>query len=160
MRNHWIVNDFYAIATARERECQVQARAYAIWLSALRPANLVLVVGAAVLSAVAGAAVLAAKGGNLPGYLALVSAVFTVIHTRLDCDVHQAECRRLRSVYDAQAYRYRDLRDVEGPAELQAGIRALDASLEDLRAGTKANPPHWAFERAARQERGATAIDT
>ncbi|MBB5917508.1 hypothetical protein BJY24_006420 [Nocardia transvalensis] len=98
------MTDYYAVAAVRERECRVQARAYAIWLSALRPANIVLVVGAAVLSAVAGAAVLADLAGPLPGYLALVSAVFTVIHNRLDCDVHQAECRRLRAAYEAQAY--------------------------------------------------------
>ncbi|MGW2663749.1 hypothetical protein ACWCW7_22550 [Nocardia tengchongensis] len=151
------MSDFHAIAASREQECRIQARAYSIWLSVLRPANIVLVVGAAVLSAVAGAAVLASKGGSLPGYLALVSAVFTVIHTRLDCDVHQAECRHLRSAYDAQADRYRSLCDADEPVELKNGVRELDASLADMRAAAKAIPPNWVFERAARQKRAAWA---
>ncbi|MBH0777307.1 hypothetical protein [Nocardia bovistercoris] len=149
--------DYQAVAAARERECRIQARAYSIWLSALQPANIVLKVGAAVLSAVAGAAVLAGKAGNVPGCLALASAVFTVIHTRLDCDVHQAECRRLRSAYDAQAYRYRSLRDLGEPAELHGGVSELDTSLASIRAEAKANAPNWAVDRATRREL-ATAV--
>ncbi len=70
------VPDYHAILTARERECQVAACAYRIWLSSLRPFNLVLVVGAAVLSTTAGATILATdEHVTLAASLALTSAV-------------------------------------------------------------------------------------
>lgn len=148
-----MVLDFHAVAAARERECRVRARAYSTWLSTLRPANVILVVGAAVLSTVAGSVVLGTKeAGNLPAYLALGAAICTIVHTALNCDVHQAECRMLRSVYEAQADRYRSLQTLEDPAELRTGIRELDIRQAALREKSEATPPGWAVRRAERRE--------
>jgi hypothetical protein len=42
-----------------------------------------------------------------------------VIHKGPDCDVYQAECKRLRSAYDALACRYRSLQIVDDPADIE-----------------------------------------
>ena len=144
--------DYHAILTARARECHVTACAYRVWLSSLRPFNLVLVVGAAVLSTVAGATILAAREhATLAASLALTSAVLTVVHTKLDCDAHQAECRRLQSAYDALACRYRCLDVADEPEDIKSRLRQLDSSQATLRSETKAVPPNWAIGRAEKQ---------
>ncbi|GAB4586372.1 hypothetical protein [Nocardia sp. IFM 10818] len=86
--------------------------------------------------------------------------MFTIIHTKLNCDVHQEECRRLRSAYDALAHRYRGVRVVDNPEELRSALRDLDSTQEMLRAEAKAAPPEWALGRAESQDRAVAAPRT
>jgi hypothetical protein len=70
-------------AKANRVKCEVDAKAYSLWLSQLVPANLVLVVGAAVLSLLAGASILVDQqiiSNSQAGIMAVLSSIFTVIH--------------------------------------------------------------------------------
>lgn len=80
--------------------------------------------------------------------------VLTVIHTKLDCDTHQAECRRLQSAYDSLGYRYKALQTIDEPTALLSGLRELDAEQAGLRAEVKATPPQWVFVRAEKSQGG------
>jgi hypothetical protein len=143
-----------SIADARGRECRIEARAYESVLHRLAPANWLLVAGAALLSTVAGATILTTTAPHyLPASLALLSAAFTVTHKGLNCDIYQDECRRLRSAYDALAYRYRSLELVEALADLQRDLRDLDAWQVTLRAEANVVPPDWALRRAEKHDR-------
>ena len=100
------------LAKEKEVKCLIQARAYSLWLNNLRPANLILVVGGALLSLVAGASLLIEQGAltkEVAGILALISAGFTIIHNKLNCDQHQAECKKLKSTYFGLSEDYANL---------------------------------------------------
>jgi hypothetical protein len=96
-------------ATNKSDECKIQSAALSKWLRTLTPANLIFVVGASLLSLVAGSSMLLDNGlieRMHAGLMALVSGGFTVIHSKLGCDEHQAECRRLESAYRGMAEDY------------------------------------------------------
>lgn len=104
--------DYKSEIESRVRECKLQARALDIWLSALKPANLLLVVGAGLLSLFAGASILTESKiitAQTAGLMALASAALTLIHNLLQCDPHQAECRRLRAAYEGLWTKYDSL---------------------------------------------------
>jgi uncharacterized membrane protein YphA (DoxX/SURF4 family) len=106
------MEDLKKLAKEKEVKCLIQAKAYSIWLNWLMPANLLLVVGAALLSLVAGASLLIEQGNltkECAGILALISTGFTLIHNKLNCDQHQAECKKLKSIYQGLSEEYENL---------------------------------------------------
>ena len=143
-------------ALAKERECNVMSQAYSATLSALAPANFVLVVGAALLSLVAGASILIEN--NLltkvqSGVLALVSGAFTIVHSKLGCEQYQAECKKLQSLYRGAAEDYGNLTFVADPDEFRKRFLALNDQLAAAAKNTSALPFGWAKAKA--EKRGA-----
>ena len=138
---------------SRVRECELQKRAFEIWLSALRPANLLLVVGAGLLSLFAGASILTQSKiitTQTAGFMALASAALTLIHNLLQCDPHQAECRRLRRAYEGLRIRYRSLDAFTDESEIQKRLVEIDNERATIAAGANATPAEWSTARAAR----------
>lgn len=138
-------------ATSNRELCELEATAYGLWLTQLVPANLILVVGAGLLSLAAGASVLVDQriiGKTATGVMALVSAAFTLVHTRLGCDEHQAECKRLRSFYHGLAIDYANLETEFNPAEFKAKLDSLNHELSQIRKGTIAYPATSSYEEA------------
>jgi hypothetical protein len=62
----------------------------------------------------------------------LFAAILAAIHKGLDCDAHQAECRRLVQVYRSLEVRYRTLAQIETP-NIVDGLLILDSELGELR---------------------------
>lgn len=145
------IEELKSIADGKRIECEIDAKAYTIWLSQLAPANIVLVVGAALLSLIAGASLLVEQGiisKKSAGVLALVSSGFTIIHNKLNCDQHQAECRRLKSLYQGLSEDYANLAMEAEPEELRAKLQALNAERTQVIKGAGASPSLKSIEKA------------
>jgi hypothetical protein len=130
-------------ADARRRDNESLAIAYSRTLSLLGPANLVLVVGAALLSLVAGASILTDTGmlnRVQSGVMALVSAGFTVIHSKLGCEQYQAECRKLLSFHRGIAADYANLSLIDDPDDLRKRLNALNDQASAILKSTSALP--------------------
>src|SRR5215510_5875019 len=81
-----MLDELRQAAERKRRESRMLSQAYSSTLSALVPANFLLVVGAALLSLVAGATILIENDlltKIQSGVLALVSGAFTIIHSKL-----------------------------------------------------------------------------
>lgn len=145
------IEELRSIAHEKRIECEIDARAYAIWLSQLEPANIVLVVGAALLSLIAGASLLVEQGiisQKTAGVLALASSGFTIIHNKLNCDQHQAECRRLKSLYQGLSEDYANLAVEAESEELRAKLQALNTERTQVIKGSGAYPSLKSIEKA------------
>ena len=137
-------------AEAKHRESIVMARAYATTLSALTPANFVLVVGAAMLSLVAGASILIENNvltNVQSGILALVSSALTIIHSKLGCEQYQAECRKLVSFHRGIAEDYANLRIVDDVDKFRDRFSALNDQLSAMIKSSTSLPFNWTTER-------------
>lgn len=146
-----MTTDLKAEVAIRAQECDLNSRALGIWLSALKPANLLFVVGAGLLSLLAGASILIDSqiiSKQTAGIMALISAALTLIHNLLGCDPHQAECRRLKSMFDGLRTEYRSLGITTGKAEMQKRITELDTELAGVLRGAAASPARWCVNRA------------
>src|SRR5215470_9129265 len=138
-------------AKVRRRESVDMARAYSATLSALVPANFILVVGAALLSLVAGATILVEThlvSKITSGVLALVSSAFTIIHSRLGCEQYQAECKKLVSFYRGMAEDYGNLQFVADAEEFRKRFFALNDQLSAAAKSASAWPFDWASAKA------------
>jgi hypothetical protein len=138
-------------AELKRRECRITAQAYSATLSALAPANFVLVVGAALLSLVAGATILIENSlvtKIQSGVLALVSGALTIIHSKLACEQYQAECKKLLSFHRGIAEDYANLQFVTDTDEFQKRIFALNDQLSAAAKNTTAWPFDWATTKA------------
>jgi len=123
------IDQFKQAAEARWIENLLLSRAYSKTLFLLMPANLILVVGAALLSLVAGASVLSENGlltNTQSGILALISGAFTVIHSKMGCDQYQAECRKLLSFHRGMAADYANLALIDDIDEFKKQLEALN----------------------------------
>jgi hypothetical protein len=141
-------------ARARRRETEVMFQAYSATLSALRPANFLLVVGAALLSLVAGAAVLIENDfltKTQAGVLALVSSALTIIHTKLDCDEYQGDCRKLVSFYRGIAQEYDNLEFIPDADEFRKRFLELNEELSAAAKTASALPYRWAVANARKR---------
>jgi hypothetical protein len=138
----------------RQRDCYVEKDAYAIWLALLTPVRWFTVIGGIVLSAVAGAVVLLAEyrviGDQWRVYgaiCAITASVLTGIHTALNCDAHQTECRRLVQLYSGLESRFEAASIL--PAErIEATFDELEAKFEEAHVEAAASPPEWCRRRA------------
>jgi hypothetical protein len=140
--------------SGRVRECDLNSRAFGIWTSTLRPANLFFVVGAGLLSLIAGASILKTNDIISPmqaGIIALISSGLTLTHHLLGCDPHQAECRRLKGAFDGLRIAYSGLHVLTNEAEIRKRIAALDAELATVVKGAAAAPARWCISRAQRE---------
>jgi len=138
-------------AKVRRRESVDMARAYSATLSALVPANFILVVGAALLSLVAGATILVDThllSKITSGVLALVSGALTIIHSRLGCEQYQAECKKLVSFYRGMAEDYGNLQFVADAEEFRKRFFALNDQLSAAAKSASAWPFDWASAKA------------
>jgi hypothetical protein len=147
---------YRALIDSRVSECHVQSTTLRIWLSALSPANFLLVVGSALLSLVAGASILVKSGIISPlaaAILALISSALTLIHHVLGCDAHQAECRKLKALYDGLRIKYERMELESDASKLKRQIDQLDERRADISETTKVITPAWC-ERVARRRVG------
>ena len=145
------LGDLKQIAKEKSRKCKVQSSAYSITLSALAPANFVLVVGAALLSLVAGASILIENhviSEMRAGIMALVSGGFTIIHSKLGCDQYQAECKKLVSFYKGIAEDYSNLSIAIDANELTKNLVALNNELSNTIKNSSTFPFNWAINLA------------
>jgi hypothetical protein len=130
-----------------------RSRAYSYTLSALAPANFVLVVGAALLALVAGASILTKYhllSESVAGELALLSSAFTIIHTKLGCESYQAECKRLSGFYRKIAEEYGSLKYIDEYGELKKQFLELNNKIVASYESAAASPFDWALRRAER----------
>ena len=139
------------IANEKSTECKIQSYAYSLTLSALAPANFILVVGAALLSLAAGASILTKTElitELQAGIMALVAGGFTIIHSKLGCDEYQAECRDLVGFYKSIAEEYSNLLIEDHSDELKQKLVAVNQKLSDEIKTSKAFPFNWAIKSA------------
>ena len=145
------LDDLKLDAQARRNENLLLSEAYSKTLSLLMPANLFLVVGAALLSLVAGASVLSENGfltNPQSGILALISGALTIIHSKMGCDQYQAECRKLMSFHRGMAADYENIAMVEGIDEFRKQLTALNDQVSATLKSTTALPYNFGNETA------------
>lgn len=70
------------------------------------------------------------------------------MHTRLGCDEHQAECKRLRSFYHGLAIDYANLEAESNAAEFKAKLDSLNHELAQIKKGASAYPATSSYEEA------------
>lgn len=144
------------IAEKKSNECAIKANAYSLSLDYLFPANLVLVVGAALLSLLAGASVLHENDiitQTTAGLMALVSGCFTVIHSKLGCDQYQSECKKLVSFYKGIAEDYSNLSLIDNAAEFREKMDTINNELSHTIKTSSAIPLNCAIDKAVKQSR-------
>jgi len=145
------MNELIAISESKARECRIKSRAYSIWLSSLVPANVVLVIGGALLSLIAGSSLLIEQNiisPTLAGFLAIISSAFAIIHTKLNCDQHQAECKKLRNIYKGLEEDYLNLKIVEDKEDLRERIEKLNSELSHIIKNAAADPSEKSLRKA------------
>lgn len=138
-------------ADKKRIECAVDAKAYSITLSQLAPANIVLVVGGALLALIAGTSLLVEQGiisKQTAGVLTLVSSGFTIIHNKLNCDQYQAECKRLRSLYEGLSEDYSNLQIEPDVKKLYSKLEALNTERAQVKKSAGAAPSPKRIEQA------------
>jgi hypothetical protein len=149
-------DDLRSHIAERVKLCDVKSRAYAIWLGRLTPANLLFVLGAALLSLVSGASILQNfhwLTADQAAIAAFVSTAFTLIHTKLKCDSHQDECRRLRAQYDAMKLKFESICHEPDKAIAERRLVELDERLSQIVQTAQAWPSDRAEKRAAQTAR-------
>ena len=148
-----VSDDLKSYIAERVKLCDAKGRAYAIWLGRLTPANLLFVVGAALLSLVAGASILQDFDWlteDQAAIAAFLSSAFTLIHTKLKCDPHQEECRRLRAQYDAMKLRYESIYHERDMAVAERRLFELDEQLAQIVQTAQSWPSDRAEGKATR----------
>jgi hypothetical protein len=131
--------------------CKQERRSYEIWLSRLTPANFVLLGLGGVLSLIAGLSIVTeAKliDPKVAGWMALIGAVLSGLHSRLKCDPHQAECRRLAAQFAELQTEYERLELELDEAARREQLLSLEHKLATVRAGRTARPSNVSIERA------------
>ena len=138
-------------AKKKSFECMVKSKAYKNWLKTLQPANLILVVGAALLSLIAGSSLLIEQkilDKHVAGIMALLSAGFTIVHNKFNCDQHQAECSKLKSQYEALALSYADLELIDQEDVFKLKISELNSEFSQIVKNSTAEPSEKAIKKA------------
>lgn len=137
-------------------ECGTERRAYELWLGCLTPANFALAGVGGVLSLVSGLSIVAHVDAlhNLAGWGAITGAILTGFHSRLRCDAHQTECRKLMGQFAELQTEYQRLQLHEEPKEKQKDLLQLEHKLAAIRAGQTVIPGKICAWRIARKTRG------
>ena len=106
--------NYKQFARQRESECRAESAAFNERLGFFAKTNWITVLVPSLLAVCAGSVLFSSDNWKwLLGLAALAGALLTAIHRGLDCDAHQAECRRLTQAYSGLAIRYRTLHEVE-----------------------------------------------
>ena len=140
------IEQFKQDAEARRAENLLLSEAYSKTLAMLMPANLILVVGAALLSLVAGASVLSENGlltNDQSGVLALISGALTVIHSKMGCDQYQAECRKLLSFHRGVSEDYNNMATIDNIDEFRKQFTAINDQVSATLKTTSALPYNY-----------------
>ena len=138
-----MTEDYQKVAEEREIECRERAEFFDSRLRFFSKTNWITVLVPSLLGVIAGSALFSNANSWWVGVGALVAALLTAIHRGLDCDAHQAECRRLVQKYRGLEVRYRTLRQIES-SKLVDDLRTLDDELAELRQSqTATTNPHW-----------------
>ena len=147
------MDDLREQTEGNELFCKETARAYSVRLRSLTPYNWALVIGAAVLSTVAGVGIFADLDffpKESAAILALISGVFTVIHTKANCDYHQAECKKLKGNFERLAWEYRNLKSIADTKERRRKLQSLNDRCGLLLENAEAQPSPSNIARAKR----------
>ena len=138
----------------RQRESLAEKNAYETWLNLLTPLRWITVTGGIVLSAAAGGVALLAE--YRVGYedwriygavCAIIASILTGIHTSLNCDAHQTECRRLVQVYSGLEAAFEAAPLMKGN-RLDAKFDELEAKFIEAKSEAAASPPQWCRRRS------------
>ena len=143
-----------AFAKKKHIECEIDATAYSIWLQKLTPSNLILVVGGSLLSLIAGASILIDQGiisEKTAGVLALISSGFAIVHSKLGCDHHQSECRRLKGLYEGLSEDYANLLIEEDFGEFKKKLQTLNSERSQVIKSASATPSAQSFADARKR---------
>lgn len=137
----------------REYELTVEQRAFEIWLGLLEPFGAFSKGCGIVLPLLAGFTLLSQPeflGENwepISGCLSLLAAMLTGIHTGLECDDHQAECRRLIKMLRSLVEGYQAAKATDKD-ELQARFDCLEIRLKGFRESSDIRPARWCIQQA------------
>ncbi len=135
--------NYQNLAAERQAECGERAAFFDRRLRFFSKTNWLTVLVPSLLGVVAGSALFAETSSVWMGVGTLVAVILTAVHKGLDCDAHQAECRRLVQAYRGLEVRYRTLHQIEIPAIVDE-LLALDAELAELRQSQTATVnPQW-----------------
>ncbi|MBQ0718660.1 MAG: hypothetical protein KBT88_00510 [Gammaproteobacteria bacterium] len=137
-----MTDKYQGIAAERQAECGERATFFDSKLRFFSKTNWITVLVPSLLGVVAGSALFAEPGFSFLGFETstsiwiglgtLAAAVLTAVHKGLDCDAHQAECRRLVQGYRSLEVRYRTLAQIETPNIVEI-LLALDSELGEIR---------------------------
>lgn len=135
-----MTDKYQNIASSRQTECGERASAFDNRLRFFSITNWFTIIIPALLGVLAGSGIFVDSESSWRGYEAstligwgtLFAAILTAIHKGLDCEAHQAECRRLVQIYRGFEVRYRTLAQIENPNIVEE-LLALDSELGELR---------------------------
>jgi hypothetical protein len=143
MEVHSVTENYQELAAERTMECGERASYFVKRLRFFSKTNWITVLVPSLLGVVAGSALFAETDSMWIGIGALAAALLTAIHKGLDCDAHQAECRRLIQAYHGLETRYRTLAQIEKPTIVDE-LLELDSELAELRQNQTATVnPQW-----------------
>lgn len=136
------------IARKRREGCDNRVNAYTSKIFQLSPSNLVLVVGASLLSLVAGASLFVEQGiidKKTAGFMAILSSGFTIIHKEMKCDQYQSECKRLKVLFEGLSSDYTNLEIETEPKEYKSKLEMLNNEYSKIIKGAKINLPSQGY---------------
>lgn len=138
-----MTQNYRQLAADRATECAQRAVYFDKRLRFFSKTNWITVLVPSLLGVVAGSALFADSNSLWLGVGVLAAALLTAVHKGLDCDAHQAECRRLVQAYRGMEARYRTLAQIE-KATIVEDLLELDDELANLRQGQTATiNPYW-----------------
>jgi hypothetical protein len=140
--------------------CKRERRAYEIWLETLTPVNFLLVGVGGVMSLVAGLSIVTKAGVDpkIAGWVAIVGALLTGLHSRLKCDPHQKECVRLSSQFAELQIEYERLQVDTDVSRRTAQLLALEHRLATIRGTGEARPSRKSIAQAEREIDGTKQL--
>jgi hypothetical protein len=142
--------DIESVAKSRESECAERAEFFEGRLRFFSKTNLITVLVPSLLGVLAGSALSPSINPLWLGSGALAVAILTAVHKGLDCEAHQAECRRLVQANRSFEVRYRTLYQIKSENIIEE-LRVLDGELAELRASQISTvEPQW-FKRNTRK---------
>jgi hypothetical protein len=145
-----MTKDIESVAKSRESECAERAEFFESRLRVFSKTNLITVLVPSLLGVLAGSTLSPNINPLWLGLGALVVALLTAVHKALDCDAHQAECRRLVQANRSFEVRYRTLYQIKCENIIEE-LRVLDGELAELRASQISTvEPQW-FKRDSKK---------
>jgi hypothetical protein len=145
------------IAANRQAECKQKASYFNSRLRCFSKTNLITVIVPSLLGVIAGSALFTSNSSSWLGIEttswlcigALAAALLTAIHKGLDCDSHQAECRRLVQAYLGLENRYRTIAETS-MEDAGDKLAELEEKLAVLKEGQLATVnPQWIKDNAS-----------
>ena len=131
------------IAAERQKECNQKALYFESRLRFFSRTNWITVIVPSLLGVIAGSALFSTTNPIWLGIGTLIAALLTATHKGLDCDSHQAECRRLVQAYRGLETRYRTISDIKSDTTCKQLVK-LEEQLAELKESQLATAsPQW-----------------